>query len=145
MFHDEFSRIIYPKSFHRDFSTGLFDCTDDCKTSAKIFCCQGVYLYKHKLVIDGRNESSMTDSELFRGLCLSILGIYGIGSAYMGFRVASMRNDFKGRFEITTQNDWSGSILTCCCYPCALCQQEREINISKRGEYHVPVSKIPMV
>ena len=146
MNYNEFSKIIYPKAYKRDFSTGMMDCIhDDCKTIVPIFCCQGYYLFKHKAAIEGREESEMTECETFWGMCLSMLGVYGLCSICIGLWTASLRQDFKTRFEITNGRHCSENFLVCCCYPCALCQQEREIKISKLSEFRIPVSKNPMV
>lgn len=146
MIYNEFSKIVYPKAYKREFSTGLIDCIhDDCKTLIPIFCCQGYYLCKHKLAIEGREEFEMTECETFGGMCLSILGIYGIGSICIGLKTASLRQGFKTKFEIDNRRRLSENVLVCCCYPCALCQQEREIKISKLSEFRIPPSKTPMV
>jgi Cys-rich protein (TIGR01571 family) len=132
MNYNEFSKFVYPKTYKSEFSTGLIDCiNDDCKTNMPVFCCQGYYLCKHKLAVEGREEVEMTECETFRGMCLSMLGVYGICSICIGLWTASLRQDLKTKFEITNRRRLSENVLVCCCYPCAICQQEREIKISK--------------
>lgn len=96
-------------------SSGLLDCCNDCTVCCRVLCCplRSITRLRHRAFGDC-DVSGCFLQNLDRGLSLII------DECLAG----TIRNRLKSLFNITGEET---NCTTCCCFLCALCQEEREV------------------
>jgi Cys-rich protein (TIGR01571 family) len=76
---------------------------------------------------EGRNELQMTGLEKCCGVVLSIVALYWVGAIGAAIWTVCMRNKARESLGIVRADGFCENCKVFCCYPCAICQQEREL------------------
>ncbi|XP_062212928.1 cell number regulator 10-like [Phragmites australis] len=99
-------------------STGLFDCFDDCGLCCMTWCCPCITFGRVAEIVD-RGASSCGTSGALYSMLLYFTGCHWIYSCT--YR-AKMRAEFN-----LPESPCCDCCVHFCCEPCALCQQYREL------------------
>ncbi|KAM0949132.1 putative PLAC8 motif-containing protein [Dioscorea sansibarensis] len=99
-------------------TTGLCDCTDDCGTCWMTCCCPCVTFGMVAEITERGNTSCGTSGSLYT-LLMCFTGCQWI---YSCLNRSKLRAEYS--LEESPCND---CLVHCCCEPCALCQEYREL------------------
>lgn len=110
-----------------DFSSGLCSCCEDFNVCCCGVFCSGYLLCKHMAHRDGRKEHEMECWEKSCGVFLSIVGLYWVGAIGIAIWETCLRNDIRKSMNIVPDVTFCAGASAFFCYPCAICQQEREL------------------
>jgi len=61
------------------------------------------------------------------GILLSVAAFYWVGALGIAIWETCIRNEFRKSVNIVEDITFYGGLQAFCCYPCAICQQEREM------------------
>jgi Cys-rich protein (TIGR01571 family) len=111
-----------------DFSSGLCSCCEDFEVCCCGVFCQGYLLCKQKAYMQGRTETQMECWEKCCGVILSLASLYWVGAIGIAIWETCVRNDFRKNVGIQAAPGFCAAAQAFFCYPCAICQQERELN-----------------
>ncbi|KAG0489184.1 hypothetical protein HPP92_007995 [Vanilla planifolia] len=103
-------------------STGLCNCCDDKSICCLTCCCPCITFGKIAGIVDRGSSSCGTSSALYALICV----MTGGHCIYSCFYRSKMRAQYSLREAPCTD-----CIVHCCCEPCALCQEYRELK--RRG------------
>lgn len=123
-----------------DFSSGLCSCCEDFNVCCCGVFCQGYLLCKHRLHMQGRTEEQMECWEKTCGVLLSIAAFYWVGALGIAIWETCIRNEFRKSVNIVEDITFCGGLQAFCCYPCAICQQEREMKFLMTTPTVAPVA-----
>jgi Cys-rich protein (TIGR01571 family) len=110
-----------------DFSSGLCSYCEDFNVCCCGIFCSGYLLCKHKAHMSGRKEHEMECWEKTCGVILSIAGFYWVGAIGIAIWETCIRNDVRKSLNIVPDITFCAGASAFFCYPCAICQQEREL------------------
>ncbi|KAF5114506.1 hypothetical protein DV495_001552 [Geotrichum candidum] len=110
----------------RKFQTGLFDCFTDIPTCLCAACCGPCLFHRTYHVLNRPNPNELNDDEWVGGTCLAyclVGSCTGIGAWFWSFlRRGAIREKYN--IDGNTRMDL---VLTCCCAPCTLAQEDIEV------------------
>ncbi|KMZ69746.1 plant cadmium resistance 2 [Zostera marina] len=104
---------------HQEWSTGLWDCSDDCSNCCITLFCPCITFGKIAEIVD-RGSTSCGLSGLMYGLIMSVTGL---SCLYSCFYRTKLRNQYG-----LVDSPCSDSGVHFFCELCALCQEYRELN-----------------
>jgi Cys-rich protein (TIGR01571 family) len=112
-----------------NFSSGLCSCCEDFNICCCGLFCPGYLLCKHVAHKDGRQEHQMECWEKTCGVIVSIAGLYWVGAIGIAIWETCIRNDIRKSMNIVPDNTCCEGTRSFFCYPCSICQQERELRM----------------
>ena len=112
-----------------DFSSGLCSCMENFDVCCCGIFCQGYLLCKANALLEGRTEEQLTCCERCGAVFLSIAAFWWIGAVGVACWEACIRNQVRIKLNIQRKDGCYDTTQTLCCYPCVLCQQEREFRM----------------
>jgi len=123
-----------------DFSSGICSCFEDFETCILGCCCGGYLLCRQRAYIEGRREYQMNCLEVCCGVGLSLAGFYVLGALGIACWESCHRNSFRRAVGVAENPSFFSVMQSFFCYPCAICQQERELHWldEQNKEYIVP-------
>lgn len=116
-----------PQNMKPDFSSGLCSCCEDFNVCCCGAFCPGYLLCKQIAFTNGRHEHQMECWEKTCGILISITGLYWVGAIGIAIWEACVRKDIRKSLFIQPDDSCGETTRSLCCYPCAICQQEREL------------------
>lgn len=131
-----FQAVIAPAAPNSDFSSGICSCMENFGVCCCGIFCQGYLLCKANAIIEGRKEDQITCCEKCGAVLISIAGFWWLGAAGIACWTTCIRNKVRVNLNIKRKDGSCDKIQTICCYPCILCQQEREFRILQLQAYN---------
>ncbi|XP_062171315.1 protein PLANT CADMIUM RESISTANCE 2-like [Alnus glutinosa] len=130
-------------------SSGLFDCFSDVRNCCTTFWCPCITFGQVAEIVDKGSSSCAANGALYTLICCVI----GCPCFYSCFYRSKMRQQY------TLEESLCGDCMVhCCCEPCALCQEHRELqnrgydmtigwhgNVERRNREAIMVPKPPAV
>jgi Cys-rich protein (TIGR01571 family) len=123
-----FSTPIAPTT-GSDFSSGICSCMENFDVCCCGIFCQGYLLCKANAFIEGRTEDQLTCCEKCGAVLLSVAAFWWVGALGAACWEACIRNKVRSKLNIQEKHECYDTLQTLCCYPCVLCQQEREFRM----------------
>eukprot|EP00762_Andalucia_godoyi_P006481 ANDGO_02915.mRNA.1 Cell number regulator 10 len=119
-----------------DYSSGLCSCLEDFELCCAGWCCNGCVTMMNKTALEQRPMEGLD-------WCLGCLLWAATGWIFTCpihvFVVCKQREQMRQQFNFPQAND---CLPSCCCLPCAICQNAREIKHRKAiGQLPVPIPK----
>ncbi|KAN0139505.1 PLAC8 family domain containing protein [Lactarius tabidus] len=126
------NRAVGPDG-QRDWSHGLFDCTEDCGLCFHATCCSCVVYSKNKQRLE-HLQSHGTPLPGGGERCTADCSIYGllILPCYAWVMLMKSRANVRSRYNIHG-SDRDDCLTAYFCRPCALTQQSREIELEENS------------
>lgn len=132
-----------PTSLRSDFSSGICSCFEDFNICCCGCFCPGYLMCKQVAYKEGRTEHQMFCWEKACGCLISVAGLYWIGAIGIAIWEVCIRNDVRKSLNIVPKPGVGEYCTACICYPCVVCQQERELRAveqSKLTGFPVPIA-----
>jgi len=129
-----------------DFSSGICSCMENFDVCCCGIFCQGYLLCKANAFLEGRTEEQLTCCERCGAALLSVAAFWWLGAVGVACWEACIRNQVRIKLNIQRKDGCYDTIQTLCCYPCILCQQEREFRMLQLQSHNqsVPSYSKPM-
>ncbi|KAJ1437893.1 PLAC8 motif-containing protein [Sesbania bispinosa] len=110
--------VTYTKGEETEWSSGLFDCFDNPKNCFITCCCPCITFGQIAEVVDKGSTSCGGSGALYTLIsCVS-----GCGWIYSCFYRSKLRQQYRLK-----ESPCHDCLVHCCCDPCALCQEYREL------------------
>ncbi|XP_078164446.1 cell number regulator 10-like [Carex rostrata] len=114
------SVLQVPPSIPAPWSTGLFDCYDDIDNCCMTCFCPCITFGQIAEIVDHGSISCCASSSLYTGL-MFLTGCHWLYSCFY-------RKKLRGHFFLE-DSPCGDCCVHCCCEPCALCQEHRELRL----------------
>eukprot|EP00762_Andalucia_godoyi_P006480 ANDGO_02917.mRNA.1 Cell number regulator 3 len=119
-----------------DYSSGLCSCMEDFGVCCYGWCCFGCSMMETKAALEKRPMEGM---DWCLGCLLWAAGMWWVTFAIPVYVQCQQRKQMRQQFGFPDNGD---CLVSCCCLPCAVCQNAREITHRKAiGQLAAPVPK----